>query len=116
MTTRIERLDARHLLEATRQALATVSDGLDASAVQRETPLAALVFDSLMAVKFIATLESLLGVNELPFEQWLAQHSERTDALTIGSLVDWLGSTSQIRAGSGADRRPGPETEPSGNG
>ena len=91
-------LDAPHLLEATREALAKVSDGLDASAVQLETPLAALVFDSLMAVKFIATLESVLGVDELPFEQWLGQHSERTDALTIGSLVDWLGSTLQIRA------------------
>ncbi len=91
-------LDAPNLLEATREALTKVSDGLDASAVQLDTPLAALVFDSLMAVKFIATLESVLGVDELPFEQWLGQHSERTDALTIGSLVDWLGSTPQIRA------------------
>ncbi len=97
MTTRIEQLDARTLLEATRRALATVSDGLDAAAVQPETPLAALVFDSLMAVKFIANLEALLDVDELPFERWLAQHSERADALTIGSLVEWLGTMPQIR-------------------
>ena len=105
MTTRLEPLDARTLLEATRQALAIVSEGLDTSAVQPETPLAALLFDSLMAVKFIATLESVLGLGELPFEQWLAQHSERADALTIGSLIAWLESVSAIRPGVGAAHR-----------
>lgn len=91
MTTPIDP-HTRTLLEATRQALARVSEGLDASAVQPETPLAALVFDSLMAVNFIATLEADLGVADLPFERWLAEHSERVDALTIGSLVEWLRS------------------------
>ncbi len=93
---RMAQLDVPQLLEATRQALATVSDGLDASAVEMDTPLAALVFDSLMAVKFIATLEDQLGVDELPFERWLSEHSERTDAITVGSLVDWLGSLPQL--------------------
>jgi len=95
VTTRTAQLDSSRLLEAIRQALAKVSDGLDAAAVQPETPLAALVFDSLMAVKFIATLEGELGLEELPFERWLAQHSERTDVLTVGSLIDWLGSTAR---------------------
>lgn len=107
MTTRIENLDARALLEATRRALAAVSDELDASAVQPETPLAALVFDSLMAVNFIATLEDALGATDLPFERWLAENSERTDALTVGSLIDWLrsiegGSTTAVRLGAEA--------------
>ncbi len=91
-------VDSAALLEVTRDALAAVSHGLDASAVQPETPLAALVFDSLMALNFIATLEAVLGVRDLPFEQWLARHSERTDALTIGSLVEWLVSLPEIRA------------------
>ncbi len=112
MTDRIEPLDARTLLEATRQALASCSDGLDSSAVQPETPLAAVVFDSLMAVNFIATLEADLGLSDLPFEQWFAEHSERTDALTIGSLVDWLRSLPEIAAGAAVDRR----TEASGRG
>jgi acyl carrier protein len=99
VTARIESHDARTLLDATRQALAKVSDGLDPAAVLPETPLAALVFDSLMAVNFIATLESVLDVNDLPFERWLAEHSERTDALTIGSLVEWLGSVVEIAPG-----------------
>jgi acyl carrier protein len=98
VTTRIESPEARVLLAATRRALAVACDGVDASAVQPETPLAALVFDSLMAVNFVAALEALLGVDDLPFEQWLQEHSERTDALTVGSLVEWLGSLPQIGA------------------
>jgi acyl carrier protein len=105
VTTRLEPLDVRTLLEATREALATVSDGLDASAVQPETPLAALVFDSLMALNFIATLEAVLGVRDLPFERWLAEHSERADALTIGSLVAWLRSLPEIGAGAVPESR-----------
>jgi acyl carrier protein len=105
MTTRSQPRDAGSLLEATRQALATISDGLDASAVQPETPLAALVFDSLMAVKFIANLEAVLGVADVPFERWLAEHSERTDALTIGSLVDWLRSLPQLGPGAAGGAR-----------
>ena len=103
MTTRLEPLDARTLLEATRQALAIVSDGLDTSAVQPETPLAALLFDSLMAVKFIATLEANLGLSDLPFEQWFAEHSERAEALTIGALVEWLRSLPRIAGSAAAD-------------
>jgi acyl carrier protein len=100
MTSRSEPRDARrNLLEATRQALASSASGLDASAVQPETPLAAVIFDSLMAVKFIATLEADLGVSDLPFERWLAEHSESTDALTIGSLIEWLRSLPEIGAG-----------------
>lgn len=105
MTARIEPLDARTLLEATRQSLAACSDGLDAAAVQPETPLAALVFDSLTAVKFIATLEFRLGLSDLPFERWLAEHSERTDALTVGSLVEWLRSLPEVAAGAAAEGR-----------
>jgi acyl carrier protein len=86
----MESLDTRALLEATRKALVASEDGLDVPAVQLDTPLAALLFDSLMAMKFIATLEADLGVRDLPFEQWLAEHSEKMDALTIGSLIDWL--------------------------
>lgn len=70
--------------------------------MQPETPLAALFFDSLMAVNFIATLETTLGVGDLPFERWLEEHSERTDALTIGSLVDWLRSLPEMGGGTGA--------------
>ncbi len=98
------------LLEATRQALAESSDGLDASAVQPETPLAALFFDSLMAVNFIARLEAVLGVSNLPFEQWLGQHSERTDALTICSLIEWLQSLPELRTGTADARSEGSET------
>jgi acyl carrier protein len=105
VTTRIEQLDARTLLEATRQALAKVSEGLDASAVQPETPLAALLFDSLTALNFIATLEAVLGVVDLPFERWLAEHSERVDALTVGSLIEWLRSLPEIGARTAADLR-----------
>jgi hypothetical protein len=90
--------DARTLLEAARQALATCSEGLDVSAVQPETPLAALLFDSLMAVKFIAALEANLGLTDVPFEQWLAEHSERSDALTVGSLIEWLGTLPEAGA------------------
>jgi hypothetical protein len=86
-----------------RRALAACSDGLEASAVQPETPLAAVLFDSLMAVNFIARLEADLGVTDLPFERWLAEHSERTDALTIGSLIEWLRSFPEISGGAAAD-------------
>ena len=111
-------LDSRHLLEATRQALASCSDGLDVSAVEPNTPLAAVLLDSLMAVKFIATLEADLGVSDLPFEQWLAEHSEQTDALTIGSLIEWLQSSPEMRAGDCAvrDLRAESSGGPSGDG
>jgi Phosphopantetheine attachment site len=105
VTARIESHDVRTLLDATRQALAKVSDGLDPAAVLPETPLAALVFDSLMALNFIATLEAVLGVRDLPFERWLAEHSERADALTIGSLIAWLRSLPEIGAGAVPDSR-----------
>jgi hypothetical protein len=98
VTSRSQATDARTLLDAARQALATCSDGLDVSAVQHETPLAALLFDSLMAVKFIAALEANLGLTDVPFEQWLAEHSERSDALTVGSLIEWLGTLPEARA------------------
>ncbi len=103
MTSRTEPLDVRRLLDVARQALAACSDGLDASAVQPETPLAALLFDSLMAVKFVATLEAILGASDLPFERWLAEHSERADALTIGSLTDWLLSLPDLASRSAAE-------------
>lgn len=95
------------LLEATRQALAACSEGLDVSAVRRETPLGALIFDSLMAASFIAHLEALLQVSDLPFEGWLLSHSERVDALNVGLLVDWLESLPELRArnGGGSPRR-----------
>jgi len=116
MTTRSEPLDAPALLEATRQALAKVSDGLDTSAVQPETPLAALVFDSLMAVNFISTLEAILGMHDLAFERWLAEHSERTDALTVGSLIDWLGSVPGIGPREAESVHSEPSGGPSENG
>ncbi len=104
MTARIEPLDGPRLLGLARQALGACSDGLDTSAVQPETPLAAVIFDSLMAVKFIATLEAALGGTDLPFERWLDEHSERTDALTIGSLLEWLRSLPEVAAAaSGVD-------------
>ncbi len=102
MTSRTD-LDPQALLEVTRRVLVACSDGLDASAVQSETPLAVLFFDSLMAVKFIATLEADLGVADLPFERWFAEHSERTDALTIGSLIEWLRSLPEMRRAAGVD-------------
>jgi hypothetical protein len=95
----------RTLLETARRALAACSEGLDASAVHSDTPLAALIFDSLMAVKFIATLEADLGVVDLPFERWLEEHSERADALTVGSLVEWLRTFPEVGAGAIAERR-----------
>jgi len=91
--------DAAGLLAATREALAACSPDLDVAAVQLDTPLAALFFDSLMAVTFIAKLEALLAVPELPFELWLRQHSERTDALTIGSLLEWLRISLELGGG-----------------
>jgi hypothetical protein len=105
VTSCIEPGDARALLEATRQALAVCSDGLDTSAVEADTPLAALLFDSLVAANFIASLEAILGVSDLPFEVWLVEHSERTDALTIGSLVEWLRSLPEL-----ADRATEPRS------
>jgi acyl carrier protein len=102
---RIEPPDARELLEATRHALAACSDGLDASAVRPETPLAALVFDSLMALNFVANLEAVLGVADLPFERWLAEHSERAEVLTIGSLIEWLSSLPEIGGAAAAELR-----------
>lgn len=108
MTSRIELLDGPTLFDAVRRALAACSDGLDVAAVQHDTPLAALIFDSLMAVKFIATLEADLELGELPFEQWLAEHSERTDALTFGSLVDWLRSPPVAGEGGAAGLRSAP--------
>lgn len=107
VTSRMNAHDMRTILEATRRALAACSEGLDASAVEPETPLAALVFDSLMALNFIATLEAGLGVSELPFEQWLAEHSERTDALTIGSLVEWLRTLPEMHPAAAAARCAG---------
>lgn len=92
MTAEPRPFDAPALLDATRRALASCSDGLDVSAVELETPLAALLFDSLMAVNFIAALEANLGLADVPFEQWLAEHAERSDALTVGSLIEWLRS------------------------
>jgi hypothetical protein len=105
---RTEPLDAESLLEVARQALAACSDGVDASAVQPETPLAAVVFDSLMAVKFIATLESVLAVEDLPFERWLAEHSESAEGLTIGSLIEWLRSIPEMSAGTDPGGRAAP--------
>ncbi len=99
MTSSITPPDARDLLHATRQALAASCDGLDVTAVEPGTPLAAVLLDSLTAVKFIATLEAVLGVADLPFEQWLAEYSERTDALTIDTLVQWLRSLPEVGAG-----------------
>lgn len=90
--------DAVSLLAATREALAACSPDLDVTAVQLDTPLAALFFDSLMAVSFIAHLESQLGVDDLPFEQWLREFSERTDFLTVGGLVAWLASLPLVQA------------------
>lgn len=92
MTPPARPLDAPALLDATRRALAACADGLDVSAVELDTPLAALLFDSLMAVNFIAALEANLGLAGVPFEQWLAEHAERSDALTVGSLIEWLRS------------------------
>lgn len=98
MKSRIEALDGPALLAAIREALATCADGLDVSAVQPDTALAALVFDSLMALNFIASLEAVLGVADLPFEQWLDEHSERTDVLTVGSLIEWLRRLPELRS------------------
>jgi acyl carrier protein len=97
MTSRPERLP-EILLDHVRQALAACAPGLDVSAVRSDTPLGALFFDSLMAVSFIARLEAMLSVSELPFESWLREHSERTDFLTVGGLVDWLSSLDPVRA------------------
>lgn len=113
----IESPEAGALLDATRLALASCSEGLDVSAVKPEVPLAALLFDSLMVLNFIASLEAVLGVTELPFERWLAEHSERTDALTIGALVQWLRSLPEIGAAAARPqaagaRNVGPDVSP----
>jgi hypothetical protein len=107
VTTRIDPLDTQALLETTRQAIAASTEGIDVSAVRSDTPLAAVLFDSLMALRFIATLEAELGLSDLPFEQWLAEHSERADALTIGSLVEWLVQLPQVRLAGAAEGRGG---------
>lgn len=99
--------DVPALLEVTRRALAACADGLDVSAVELDTPLAALFFDSLAAVKFIAALEADLGVGELPFEQWLAVHSERTDVLTVGSLIEWLRAIPEVAAAAAGSGQEG---------
>jgi hypothetical protein len=112
VTTRTQPLDPRTLLETARRALAACSEGLDASAVQPETPLAALLFDSLMAQNFIAALEASLDARDLPFERWLVEHSERADALTIGSLIDWLRSLPEMAAGAAVDLRTGARVGP----
>jgi hypothetical protein len=96
VTRRASSPEEAFLLDATRRALATVTEGLDPAAVLPATPLAALLFDSLMAVNFIANLEAVLGVGDLPFERWLSEHSERADALTIGSLVEWLRTLDEV--------------------
>lgn len=107
MADRLHPPDAGALLDATRQALAACSEGLDVSAVEPDTPLVALVFDSLMALNFIVSLEALLGVRDLPFERWLAEHSERTDAVTVGSLIDWLRTLPELaRTGAPAAEAP----------
>jgi hypothetical protein len=80
------------LLEAVRKALAATSPSIDVAAVELQTPLAALFFDSIRALAFISRLEADLGLGELPFEEWLQSHAERTDHLTIGALIDWLES------------------------
>ena len=94
------------LLDAIREALASSVEGLDVSAVGRETPLGALIFDSLMANTFIAHLEGILDVTDLPFERWLLSHSERVDALTVGFLVDWLAALPELRGRAGGDPDP----------
>ncbi len=94
------------LLDAIREALASSVEGLDVSAVGRDTPLGALIFDSLMANTFIAHLEAILDVPELPFEGWLLAHSERVDALTVGLLADWLASLPEVRGRGGGDADP----------
>lgn len=109
MTTHVRFLDARDILATTIRALAASAEGIDSSAVRGDTPLAALMFDSLNALKFIATLETYLGVRDLPFEQWLAEHSERVDALTVASLVEWLESLPDVRARQAAPGRSEPE-------
>lgn len=114
MDPRSEAPDEGVLLEATRRALASCSDGLDVSAVQGEVPLAALLFDSLMVLNFIAALEADLGVTDLPFERWLAEHSERTDALTIGALIEWLRGLSQLRTPAARLRAARPREEANG--
>jgi len=84
------------LLDTVRGCLATVSPGLDTAAVQAETALGALFFDSFMVVKFMATLEPALGARDLPFEEWIREHSERTDRLTVGALIDWLAERPEL--------------------
>ncbi len=91
------------LLDAIRAALASTLEGLDAVAVERDTPLGAVIFDSLTATTFLATLEGILGVQDLPFEAWLLRHSERVEGLTVGLLADWLAALPALREGTGTD-------------
>jgi hypothetical protein len=44
-------------------------------------------------------------VVDLPFERWLEEHSERADALTVGSLVEWLRSFPEVGAAAMTERR-----------
>lgn len=110
MTVPTQSLDVRSLLEGTRQALAASAEGVDVSAVELDTPLAALLFDSLMALNFIAALEVILGASDLPFERWVAEHSERADALTVGSLIEWLRSLPEMASGAAVGPRAGPRS------
>ncbi len=102
---------SERLLQAIKRALEGACPTLETGAVGVETPLAALFFDSLTAVTFIARLEEQLGVRDLPFEGWLREHSEATDLLTIGSLVTWLGGVPALQ-GRGASRRAGATSAP----
>ncbi len=102
MTPAFEGRSPAALLDAIREALASSLEGLDASAVGRDTPLGALIFDSLMATSFVATLEVILGVQDLPFEAWLLAHSERVEALTVGLLADWLAALPAVGRRRGA--------------
>lgn len=112
VTTPTTSIDPQAVLAATVRALAASAEGVDSSAIRPDTPLAALMFDSLNALKFISTLETFLGVRDLPFEQWLAEHSERAEALTVGTLVDWLRSLPEIHGGS--SRTPSSESPAGG--
>ena len=82
------------LLDAVRKAIVATSPSVDAAAVEASTPLAALFFDSIRALTFISRLEDDLDLGELPFEDWLQSHAERTNHLTIGALIEWLESLS----------------------
>lgn len=80
--------DRARLLEAVRRAVLAVAPERP-GAIDAGTRLGAFLADSLTAVAFAARLEAELGAGEVPFEQWLLEHAERSDRLTAGSLVDW---------------------------